>query len=205
MKILIFGCKQLFDLAKFYFEEEGHNIVASCVDKDYIAEDFVSGVPVVSFDEIENHFPPDEFKFFCPLSSNSLRFEKYNAIKQKGYSFTSYVSTKANIFTKTIGENCFILESNTIQPFCKIGDNNILWSGNHVGHHSVIKNHNFITSHVTIGGNCTVNNGVFIGMNATIKDGTSLGDWSFITMGADVIKNVKENEKIINNNLLRKK
>ena len=49
-----------------------------------------------------------------------------------------------------IGENCFIFEDNTIQPFVVVEDNVILWSGNHIGHHSVIKNHNFVSSHVVI-------------------------------------------------------
>ena len=43
------------------------------------------------------------------------------------------------------GDNCFILEDNTIQPFVRIGNNVTLWSGNHIGHDSVIDDHCFIT------------------------------------------------------------
>ena len=42
----------------------------------------------------------------------------YREGKERGYSFISYVSSRATRFAGTpIGENCFILEDNTIQPF----------------------------------------------------------------------------------------
>ncbi len=63
----------------------------------------------------------------------------------------SYVSSKATVFPGApIGDNCFILEDNTIQPFTSIGNNVVLWSGNHIGHHSVIKDHVSFTSHVVL-------------------------------------------------------
>jgi acyl-[acyl carrier protein]--UDP-N-acetylglucosamine O-acyltransferase len=72
-----------------------------------------------------------------------------------------------------IGENCFIFEDNTIQPFVRIEDNVILWSGNHIGHHSTIKSHNFISSHVVVSGQCTIEPNCFIGVNSTNR---SYGD-----------------------------
>ena len=70
--------------------------------------------------------------------------------KKKGYDFYSYVSPKATVLTNKIGENCFILEDNTIQPFVEIGNNCVLWSGNHIGHHGKIDDHVFITSHCVV-------------------------------------------------------
>ena len=69
---------------------------------------------------------------------NRIREKIYNEGKKKGYDFYSYVSPKATVLTNKIGENCFILEDNTIQPFVEIGNNCVLWSGNHIGHHSKI-------------------------------------------------------------------
>jgi NDP-sugar pyrophosphorylase family protein len=53
-------------------------------------------------------------------------------------------------FTESVGlgENCLVLEDNTIQPFASIGRNVTLWSGNHIGHHAQIRDHCFIASHV---------------------------------------------------------
>src|SRR2546423_10208 len=78
-------------------------------------------------------------------------------IKQQGYRFISYVSSHSTSFPGTsIGDNCFILEDNTIQPFVTIGNNVVMWSGNHIGHHSTIGDHVFIASHVVLSGRAIV-------------------------------------------------
>jgi hypothetical protein len=48
---------------------------------------------------------------------NKIRTRIYNEEKEKGYKFISYISSKATVLTKEIGENCFILEDNT--TICK--------------------------------------------------------------------------------------
>ena len=53
-----------------------------------------------------------------------------------------------------MGDNCFIFEDNTVQPFVTLGNNLVLWSGNHIGHHSTLRDHCFISSHVVISGFC---------------------------------------------------
>jgi sugar O-acyltransferase (sialic acid O-acetyltransferase NeuD family) len=116
---------------------------------------------------------------------NRAREGIYRQAKARGYRFVSYISSRATIFPGTpIGENCLILEDNTIQPFTRIGDNVILWSGNHIGHHSIINNHVMITSHVVVSGHCTVGSYSFLGVNATIRDGLSLGEGTLVGMGA---------------------
>ena len=90
-----------------------------------------------------------------------------------------------------IGENCFILEDNTIQPFTRIGSNVVLWSGNHIGHHSTIDDHCFISSHVVVSGHCTIHPYSYVGVNATLRDGLDIAEGSFIAMGACVTKNTK--------------
>ena len=76
---------------------------------------------------------------------NALRRGVYTRFKQKGYPLISYISSCATYFPGTpIGDNCFVLEDNTIQPFVKIGNNVVLWSGNHIGHHSTIARRCFL-------------------------------------------------------------
>ena len=83
-----------------------------------------------------------------------------------------------------IGENCFILEDNTIQPFVSIGNNVTLWSGNHIGHHSTIHDHCFIASHVVISGGVEIDESCFIGVNATLRDHIKVGAKCVIGAGA---------------------
>ena len=109
----------------------------------------------------------------------------YETGKAKGYQFISYISSKATVLTDRIGENCFILEDNTIQPFVTIGNNVVLWSGNHIGHHSTIHDHVFFTSHIVLSGHCIVHEHSFFGVNATIRDATEIGEGTLVAMGAD--------------------
>jgi sugar O-acyltransferase (sialic acid O-acetyltransferase NeuD family) len=118
---------------------------------------------------------------------NRVRERIYHQAKESGYCFISYVSSRATIFPGTpIGENCFILEDNTVQPFAQIGDNVVLWSGNHIGHHSTVTDHITITSHVVISGHCTVERYCFLGVNAAVGDGVRLGEGTLVAMGACV-------------------
>ena len=198
-KIVIFGDSQLASLAHFYFKHDSpHAVVGFTVDGAYMKASEYEGLPMVPFEEVEQHFPVEEFSMFLPVSFKQmsyLRRNKYEAAKQKGYHLVSYVSSKATTWPDLdVGENCFIFEDNTIQPFVKIGNNCILWSGNHIGHHTVIKNHVFITSHVVISGCCVVEDHAFFGVNATIRDETNIAEATLVGMGANITKDTKPYE-----------
>jgi len=195
-KIIIFGIQDFAELAHYYLENDSeHEVVAFCVNEQYLPEiKLFKGLPIVAFETIEIEYPISKFKFFAPMAPNrmnKLRKEVYDAIKGKGYEFISYVSSKAILFDNMIGDNCFILENNTIQPFTSIGDNVILWSGNHIGHHSVIKDHVMFTSHVVLSGHCTVESYSTLGVNATIRDGLTIAEGTFVAMAASIIKNTE--------------
>jgi acyl-[acyl carrier protein]--UDP-N-acetylglucosamine O-acyltransferase len=123
---------------------------------------------------------------------NHLRADKYYRAKELGYELVSYVSTKCTWLTDhPVGDNCFILEDNTIQPFVTIGNNCVLWSGNHIGHHTVIKDHVFITSHVVISGACTIEDHCFFGVNATVRDETVVARETLVGAGTIILKDTK--------------
>jgi sugar O-acyltransferase (sialic acid O-acetyltransferase NeuD family) len=196
-KVIIFGVQDFAQLGKFYLQQDSeHEVVAFSVNEQYMPEGKTfERLPVVAFENVETTYPPSEFKFFAPMSPsrmNRLRESVYQKIKEKGYDLVSYVSSKATVFPGAqIGDNCFILEDNTIQPFTSIGNNVVLWSGNHIGHHSVIKDHVSFTSHVVLSGHCTVEPFAFFGVNATIRDGIHIAEGSFIAMAAAVTKDTE--------------
>ncbi len=195
-KVIIFGVLDTANLAHFYLHHDSeHEVVAFCLTKEYIKENIFKGLPVVPFEEVHQFYPPEEYKFLAPMTArkmNRLRESIYYQIKEKGYSLISYVSSKATIFTGVeIGDNCFILEDNTIQPFASIGNNVVLWSGNQIAHHSLIKDHVFFTSHVVLSGHCVVEPYCFFGLNSTIRDYTHVAEGSLIGMGAVVTKDTE--------------
>ena len=66
-------------------------------------------------------YPPDRFKMFIAVSyarMNVVRAEKYFTARENGYDLVSYLSSRCTFLTDDpVGDNCFILEDNTIQPF----------------------------------------------------------------------------------------
>jgi sugar O-acyltransferase (sialic acid O-acetyltransferase NeuD family) len=195
--VIIFGIQDFAELAHYYLEHDSdYQVVAFCVNEAYMPEESsFKGLPIVSFETVEQIYPPSEYQFFAPMSPkkmNTLRETIYLEAKDKGYQFISYISSKATLFNNQIGENCFILEDNTIQPFTTIGNNVILWSGNHIGHHCVIKDHIMFTSHVVLSGHCVVESHCFFGVNATIRDGLTIAKGSLIAMAASITKNTDE-------------
>lgn len=195
--IIIFGNTQCAELAYFYFKHDSKRKIAGfTVDSSYIKEPTCFSLPLIAFETINESFPPDQYDMFIAMGYshiNKLRTEKYDQAKQKGYHLASYISTKATILCEKehIGDNAFILEDNTIQPYVKIGNNVTLWSGNHVGHHSQIGNNCFIASHVVISGNVQIFDKCFIGVNATLRDGITVGESAVIGAGCWINKNVE--------------
>ena len=195
-KIVVFGTRQWAELAHFYLTHDSeHQVVAFTVDRDYLDCDRYKDLPVVAFEEVEKHYPPSEYKMFIPISfkkMNHLRADKYEEAKARGYELISYVSSKATTWPGfKCGENCFIFEDNTIQPFVTIGNNVILWSGNHIGHHTTIKDHVMITSHVVISGCCTIEPFCFFGVNSTVRDETVIAHDTLVGMGVAITKDTK--------------
>lgn len=195
--VVIFGVKDFASLAHFYLRHDSeHRVVAFTVHRDFLpAEREFEGLPVVPLEDLETTYPPDRYSAFAPMSHrkmNRLREGIYNELKGRGYQLISYVSSRATTFPEgKIGDNCFILEDNTIQPFATIGDNVVIWSGNHIGHHSVVESHTFITSHVVISGHCRIGAYSFLGVNATLKDQITLGEGTLIGMGANITKDTE--------------
>ncbi len=195
MKIIIFGTGDCAQLAHFYLmNDTNHEVVGFCVNKKYQEISEFNGLPVLCLENLK--YKPTEVKFFAPLYDNYLRLSKFLEIKKLGFDFISYVSSKSTCWG-TVGQNSFIMEDNTIQPYVKIGDNVILWSGNHIGHHSIICDNVFISSHVVVAGHCKVNPFCWLGINSTIKDHVELAEGSKIGMSACVINNTQINKTYI--------
>lgn len=195
-RLVIFGTGDIAELAYTYFSTDSDfEVVAFTVDREFLGTETFCGLPVVAFEEVGQRYPADDHAMFVALSYtrlNVLRRDKFLAAKAMGYRLASYVSSRASVLNDgVIGENCFILEDNTVQPFVRIGDNVTLWSGNHIGHHSRIADHTFIASHVVVSGGCKIGEMCFIGVNATLRDHIEIGARCVIGAGALLLSNAE--------------
>ncbi len=190
-KVIIFGVGRGADVAFRYLRKDSpHEICGFTIDKKYITSDEFNGLPVIEFENIQNIYPPGEYMMFVPMgfhNMNKIRYQKYLEGKEKGYDFISYVSSKIMTMDDNlqIGENCFILEGQTINFDVKIGNNVTIWSGNQIGDCSVIMDNCWISSHVCISGNVTIKPFCVIGINSSISNFVTVAEETYI--GANVL------------------
>lgn len=200
--LVILGSGEIAQLALYYFSQDSdYRVVAFTVDDDYVDRDSLKGLPLVPFSEAVKRFPPTDYDMHVALSYvklNQLRQAKYEQAKSAGYTLASYICSKSVFWPDLMhGDNCFILENQTIQPTVRIGNNVMVWSGNHIGHGSVIGDHVYIASHVVISGHCNIGQRCFLGVNATVKDFAMIGNDCFIAMDASVTRDIPEESVVV--------
>jgi sugar O-acyltransferase (sialic acid O-acetyltransferase NeuD family) len=194
-KVIIFGVKDTAELAHYYLSKlPDVEVVGFTLHSDYIEDGMFKGLPVTAFENIQATYPPGEYLLFAPMTGRRMSRDRetvYLQGKEKGYTFYTYISPQATVCDNEIGENCFILEDNTIQPFTKIGNNVVLWSGNHIGHHGQIEDHVFFTSQVVLSGHCKVEKYSWFGVNATISNDLTIKEGTLVAMGALINKDTE--------------
>jgi len=198
-KLVIFGAGDIARLAHHYFTHDSpHEVAAFVVDRAFRQGDAFQGLPLIDAEDVTDRFPPSDYDMFVAMSyakMNAVRAEKYASMKAAGYRLVSYVSSRCSYLSQTPpGDNCFILEDNTIQPFVTIGNNVTLWSGNHIGHDATIEDHCFITSHVVVSGHVRIGTRTFIGVNATLRNSITIAPETLIGAGAIIMKDTKAKE-----------
>lgn len=200
--VVLLGNGRVARLAHFYLTHDSdRQVVAFTVDRHYMTNDMLFGLPIVPIDEVVARYPPERFDMFVTVGYgrvNKFREERYLEAKSMGYELISYVSSTATVAADVeFGDNCFIMENNVIQPFVKIGNDVTMWSGSCVGHESVIEDHCFVAAHVVISGFVTIERNCFLGVNATLRDEITIARECVIGAGAVVMKSTREREVLV--------
>jgi len=201
-EIIIFGSAEVASLARYYFDNDSQfKVVGFTVDDDFVKEDMFDGLPLMPYSDVIKFSKNNKYGMHVALSYknfNSLRRQKYIQARNDGFELVSYISSKSSIAKDFVyGENCFILEDQTIQPNVIFGNNVVLWSGNHIGHGTVVKDHCYIASQVVVSGHCVIDSETFIGVNSTVKDFTKVGKKVFIGMSAVVTRDLEDDSTVI--------
>jgi len=198
-KLIIIGTSAFAEIAHEYFTHDSdYEVVGFSAEKAFITNNEFRGLKVYPFEELEQHFKPNDYYFFAALTYlqlNKVRTRLFQEAKAKGFKPASYISSRSFVWRNVeLGEHCFIFEDNTIQPFVKVGDNVIMWSGNHIGHHSTIGNNCFISSHVVICGLCNIGDNCFFAVNSVVANNVNVANDCFINSGANVMKHTQPME-----------
>src|SRR6267143_6245179 len=101
-KIVIVGDGETAELAYEYFTHDSpHEVVAFCVEREYLGKDRLFDLPVVAFEDVEAQYPPTSHKAFVAISYtqlNRVRARLYLRTKDKGYECVSYISSRAFVW-----------------------------------------------------------------------------------------------------------
>ncbi|UXN67834.1 acetyltransferase (plasmid) [Devosia neptuniae] len=199
--LVIVGAGEFAMIAYEYFTHDSeYRVVGFAVERAYLTATELLGLPVVAFEDVTETFPIAGNHVFVAVPAsdlNATRTRLYQEAKEKGYSIATYVSSWAFVWHNCkIGENCFIFEDNTLQPFTEVGNNVIMWSGNHLGHRSVIEDNCFVSSHVVISGYCRIGNSTFVGVNSTLNDHVTIPEYCIIASGTLITKTLPNPAKI---------
>jgi sugar O-acyltransferase (sialic acid O-acetyltransferase NeuD family) len=188
-KLVIFGTGTAAELAYTYFTRDSeHEVVGFTIDDTYRDRDHLSSLPVCSFEEVEQRFPPEDHAFFVAVGytrMNEIRAERCRDAKAKGYRLESYISSRSHYLSDAPpGENCFVFEGTIVQPYATIGRNVTMWSGSCVCHHSTVEDNVFIAPNATIAGFCRIGHNAFLGANSVVRDSVAVAPYSLVGAGA---------------------
>jgi sugar O-acyltransferase (sialic acid O-acetyltransferase NeuD family) len=192
--LIVFGIGELAQLAAYYFKQDaGRKIEAFALDDALVNESAFDSRPVVGLSELVARFPPAEFDAFVAIGYrklNQARADKCAALRGLGYRLASYVSSRSIVWPDLeLGDNCFVMEGNTIQPFVRMGSGVVVCCGNLISHHVVIGDNVFIASHVVVSGGVQIGARAFLGVNSTIKEKVRIGSGVIVGAGALILKN----------------
>jgi sugar O-acyltransferase (sialic acid O-acetyltransferase NeuD family) len=200
--VVLFGNGRVARLARFHLTHDAHRDVAAfTVERDHRTDATFDGLPIVAFDDVVAQYPPDAYDMFVAVGYgqvNGFREQMYNEAKALGYNLISIVHSSSIIaYGVEVGDNCFIMERNVVQPFVRIGNNVTMWGMSMIGHDSVVGDHTFLAAHVIVSGFVTIEPRCFLGVNATIRDEITVSRECVIGAGATVMKSTEPRQVLV--------
>lgn len=178
-------------------DDTRYNICAFAVDKDYISDAEIKGLPVIDLEEMSHHFPSDKHMALMAIgyhNLNTTREHLYQRTKDMGYKVLTYIHENASVHSTDIGEGSIVLPGSVVEPHVKIGKNNVIWANCTIGHHAQLGDHNWIASGTVLAGEAKLADRCFLGVNTTIANKVSIASDNLIGAHTSIQKDTKENE-----------
>jgi sugar O-acyltransferase (sialic acid O-acetyltransferase NeuD family) len=202
--IVIFGGGRVASLLRYLLTHDaGRTVAAYSADPEHVTAREFEGLPLVAFPDLESVYPPADYELVVAVGYhriNSLRRERFEQARARGYHLPSYVSSRAIVFPDLeVGPNCVIYEGAIVQARTRMGENVFVRTGANVGHHSVVANHAFIATGVTTGGTVSIGEQAFIGVGAVLRDEVQVAERSVVGAGAVLIKNTEPDSVYVGN------
>ncbi len=164
---------------------------------DVTDQKICSDAEVYRFEELDSL--NDNIEFVIASGEPDGRFKLWNKIKESGYRLTNIIAKDAGFLRDTkVGEGCIIYKCG-ISTRITIGDNVIININTIIGHDTIIGQSSVISANCFIGGKTNIGDRVFMGACSCLKDNITVGNDSIISMGAVVLRNVRDEAIMIGN------
>lgn len=194
--VVVFGTGDMSEAMLVYLERHSDlNVVGFTLDAKYRKDDSYKGKPLVDWEDLERHYPPEQVQLFGPVTyrqMNTLRRDRFNAGKARGYRYASFIHPGAHVYAQSVGEHCIVMENSVLQPYSTLGDNCIIWSFNHIGHHSVVGAHVFMAGMGGVAGSAVVGDECYLGAFCGTGHQVKLGRGVALLNAAFAIKSQRD-------------
>jgi len=203
-KVIVYGSTTLSKML-FYdaASQPNFEIVCFSVDPDYLKDDQLLGLPLVSFEEIVALYPPHEYDMvaiFDGFHRLRDREKMYLKAKSRGYRLRNYISARADVSPEiSMGDNNIIMGTTHIGFGGTMGNNNLIRQNVYLGHNFKLGNNNIIVPGCNIGGHCEIKNNCFLGLGSTILGCTTIAEETLIGAGSTVVKHTEPYSKNVGN------
>ena len=200
--IVLFGTGTVAEVVYYYMvNDSGLDVAAFAIDRAYKTGDSFFGLPLVEFERVAEHYPPEEYSMFIAVGyadMNALRAKRLAQAREKGYEIISYIHPEAGIPKDCkYGDNCFIMSRALIHPFVELGHNVFVWSGALIGHHSKIGDNCWIASCANIAGRVTVGENCLFAVNATVGNRATIGSHAFLGANTLLTKDLADKQVLV--------
>jgi sugar O-acyltransferase (sialic acid O-acetyltransferase NeuD family) len=203
--VIVFGCSQISEMV--YYDSKNHEdfeIAVFTVDTNYLmGKDTFLGLPLIDFAAIKEEYPPEEFDMillYTGFQEHSTRDILYRRIKEKGYIFRSYVSSRADYDgPRKMGENNVIMAGAHVGIRGVMGDNNLIRQHVYLGHDFRVGSHCVVSPGCCIGSKVDMKDNCYLGLNATVINVKTIGKKTMIGAGAVVIQDTEPYSRHVGN------
>lgn len=118
------------------------------------------------------------------------------------YQLANLISPKAIVSgSVTFGKNAYIAPGSIINTDAHISDFVIINNNSTIGHDVKIGSNTVISGNVFIGGNCEIGSECIIGPGANLLQGLKIADSTVISIGATVVRSVRDTSSTIRPNI----
>ena len=202
--VIVFGTTVIAEML-FYDASDSteFQIAGFTTDPEYLAGDSFLSVPLISFDLVEQVFPPKDYDMIAAIAGSSdMRGHAsyYLRAKEKGYTIRNYISRRAFVTPGTkLGENSLIFPFAYIGPKGEIGENVIVRQNAYLGHNIEVGPHSFIGAGCQVGGGCKIGPFSYLAIGSTLSDHVTLGRETLVGAGSVVIHDTAPFNTVVGN------